>query len=64
MLIESAMPITVIGIGLLITEAQGNLLSTVLSYIWGMFCIECNLSSSTQPGSTDILASNSHSPHR
>ena len=64
MLIESAAPFTALGIGLVVTEAQGGPLSIAFSYVWGMFCVECTLPSSTQPGSADILAPNSRSPHR
>ena len=49
MLIESAAPFTALGIGLVVTEAQGGPLSIAFSYVWGMFCVECALPSSTQP---------------
>ncbi|KAF8264498.1 hypothetical protein EI94DRAFT_1772636 [Lactarius quietus] len=38
MLIESAAPFTVLGIGLVVTEAQGGPLAIAFSYVWGMFC--------------------------
>jgi hypothetical protein len=43
MLIESAAPFTALGIGLVITEAQGGPLAIAFSYVWGMFCVECAL---------------------
>ncbi len=50
MLIESAAPFSVIGIGLVVTEAQGGPLAIAFSYVWGIFCVECALSSSTHRG--------------
>jgi hypothetical protein len=47
MLIESAAPFTALGIGLVVTEAQGGPLAIAFSYVWGMFCVECALPSST-----------------
>jgi hypothetical protein len=41
MLIESAAPFTVLGIGLVVTDAQGGSLAIAFSYAWGMFCVEC-----------------------
>ena len=41
MLIESAAPFTALGIGLVVTEAQGGPLAIAFSYVWGMFCVEC-----------------------
>jgi hypothetical protein len=38
MLIESAAPFTALGIGLVVTEAQGGPLAIAFSYVWGMFC--------------------------
>ncbi|KAI0067445.1 hypothetical protein BV25DRAFT_1100386 [Artomyces pyxidatus] len=37
-LIESAMPFSIVGIGLVITYAQNNPTSTAFAYVWGMFC--------------------------
>lgn len=41
MLIESAAPFTALGIGLVVTEAQGGPLAIAFSYVWGIFCVEC-----------------------
>ncbi|KAI9433472.1 hypothetical protein H4582DRAFT_981896 [Lactarius indigo] len=38
MLIESAAPFSILGIGLVVTEAQGGPLAIAFSYVWGMFC--------------------------
>lgn len=38
MLIESAAPFSALGIGLVVTEAQGGTLAIAFSYVWGMFC--------------------------
>ncbi len=39
-LIESAAPFSIIGIGVVITTAQKGPPALVLSYIWGIFCVE------------------------
>jgi len=39
-LIESAAPFSIIGIGVVITTAQKGPPALLLSYIWGIFCVE------------------------
>ncbi|KAI0295629.1 hypothetical protein B0F90DRAFT_1811443 [Multifurca ochricompacta] len=38
MLIESAAPFSILGIGLVVTEAQNGPLAIAFSYTWGIFC--------------------------
>lgn len=39
MLIKSAMPFLIFGIGVVVTAVQKGLLIFAFAYIWGMFCI-------------------------
>ncbi|KAI0262321.1 hypothetical protein BC834DRAFT_393969 [Gloeopeniophorella convolvens] len=43
LLIESAAPFSLLGIGLVVTEAQGTDVSIAFSYVWGMFCVRPRL---------------------
>ncbi len=50
MLIESAAPFSALGIGLVITEAQGGPLAIAFSYVWGMFCVRATTTHTTPRG--------------
>jgi hypothetical protein len=39
MLIKSAVPFSIFGIGVVVTAVQKGLLIFAFAYIWGMFCI-------------------------
>ena len=39
-LIESAAPFTIIGIGVVVTQARKSTVAFAFSYVWGAFCVE------------------------
>ena len=47
MLIESAAPLSILGICLVVTAAQGGPLTFAFGYVWSMFCVESKSSAST-----------------
>jgi hypothetical protein len=40
MLIESAAPLSILGIGLVVTAAQKSPIMWAFGYVWSIFCVE------------------------